>query len=393
MATVTERRNKNGVITSYTIRVFMYQDGNGKNHYETTSFKVKPEWKESSSRKKAEAFAATFERDIKTGAVSNENRTFDSYAEYVISLKEKTGICKIGTIDTYNYYREKLSPIIGHIKLKDLRPEHLNRLYMNFADGTITGRKLAPKTIQGYHGFISSVLEQAYKEGRVVNNVARRSDPPKVEKKPPESLEVDEVDKLFEDLKKEPIRWRTAVMLLIYTGLRRGELCGLKWDAINLADGSLSIRNNLLHRRKGFTLYEDTPKTPESTRVVMIPPDMIELLKEYKAWQDSEKERLGEYYQDGGWVFVSDNGKPMRPNSVTNYCGKLTKKYGKHIWSHLFRHTQASLLLANKTPVTSVSKRLGHSQVSTTLNIYAHALKNADEESIRVLEDLFHPQK
>lgn len=390
MPSLKEKRDKNGKLTAYYIRVYKGRDLDGNIIHESITFPVDPKWKESTARKKAEAYANTFERDLKKGLVSNENKTFEEYANYVINLKEANKLCKIGTLDTYRMHLRRLSKQIGFIKLKDLRPDHLNQLYMDYGSGKITENPLSPKTIQGIHGFISTVLEQAYKEGIVVNNVARRASPPRLQAKDPATLEIEDLNKLFDYLKNEPIHWRTAVLLQINTGLRRGELCGLKWDKVNLNTGEIEISNNLLHRRKGNQVYEDTPKTKMSNRIIRIPSDMVDCLKQYKAWQAEQRLRLGEYYNDQGWVFAQDNGNPILPNSLTNYFGKLSKKCGIHLWSHLLRHTQASILIANGVPVNSVSKRLGHSQTSTTMNIYAHALKNADEANVEILERVLY---
>jgi integrase len=386
MANLSERRDKNGKLISFAIRAYVGRSADGKIMFENTSFPVDSKWKESTARKKAEAYAATFERDIKKGVLSNENRTFEDYAQYVIRLKETTGTCKRTTLDNYRMILRKIAPIIGFVKLKELRPDHLNQLYIGLTDGKITGKKLQPKSIQNIHGFISAVLEQADRDGIVVRNVAHRAIPPKIPARDPETLEVSQLEILMDTLKAEPMRWRAAMLLLINTGMRRGELFGLKWDKIDLNTGTLEIANNLLRSRETHELYEDTPKTKASKRVLRLPSDMVSFLKQYKAWQNAERLRLGEYYQDHGWVFAKDNGDPMHPDSLTNYCVKLSKRLGFHVHPHLFRHTQASILIANGVPITAVSKRLGHSQTSTTMNIYAHALKNADEENVKVLE-------
>lgn len=386
MANIQERRDKDGKLISFAIRAYVGRSAEGKILFENTSFPVDSKWKESTARKRAEAYAATFERDIKKGVLSNENRTFEDYAQYVIRLKETTGTCKRTTLDNYRMILRKIAPIIGFVKLKELRPDHLNQLYIGLTDGKITGKKLQPKSIQNIHGFISAVLEQADRDGIVVRNVAHRAIPPKIPARDPETLEVSQLEILMDALKAEPMRWRAAMLLLINTGMRRGELFGLKWDKIDLNTGTLEIANNLLRSRETHELYEDTPKTKASKRVLRLPSDMVSFLKQYKAWQNAERLRLGEYYQDHGWVFAKDNGDPMHPDSLTNYCVKLSKRLGFHVHPHLFRHTQASILIANGVPITAVSKRLGHSQTSTTMNIYAHALKNADEENVKVLE-------
>ena len=107
MATITPRRNKDGILISYAIRAYVGRNADGKQLFENTTFPVDSKWKEVTARKKAEAFAATFERDIRNGVVSNENRTFEDYAEYVIRLKETTGTCKRTTLDNYRMIRSR----------------------------------------------------------------------------------------------------------------------------------------------------------------------------------------------------------------------------------------------------------------------------------------------
>lgn len=390
MAHIQERRNKEGKLISYKIMVCKGRDLNGKQLWETKSFPVDPKLKESTARKRAEAEAATFERDIKTGILSNENRTFDNYSEYVINLKESRHQCKTTTLDGYKMLRRKISPYIGYIKLKDLRPDHLNQLYSDYLSGKITGKPLAPKSLQNLHGFISSVLEQAFNEGLVVSNAAHRAMPPKIESRDPETLEPEQLHTLLDYMESEPMPWRAAILILINTGIRRGELFGLKWDKIDLQAGTIEISNNLLRSRETHELYEDTPKTKTSNRIIRITPELVSFLKQYKAWRAEERLRLGEYYQEKGFLLARDTGDPMNPDSLTNYCNKLSKRLGFHIHPHLFRHTQASILIAAGVPVTSVSKRLGHAQISTTMNVYAHALKNADEKNIEVLGSVLY---
>ena len=122
MANLSERRDKNGKLISFAIRAYVGRSADGKIMFENTSFPVDPKWKESTARKKAEAYAATFERDIKKGVLSNENRTFEDYAQYVIRLKETTGTCKRTTLDNYRMILRKIAPIIGFVKLKNCVP-------------------------------------------------------------------------------------------------------------------------------------------------------------------------------------------------------------------------------------------------------------------------------
>ena len=390
MASVLPRKNKDGVIVAYTIRAVVTNPNGSKTRKAVTFDDFEPQWKDSTKLKKAEAFAATWERDLKEGKISLDDRTFEDYAEYVINLKESGTKCKFTTLDNYKYLLRTVAPHIGKIKIKELKASTLNELYMRFQSGEITGKPMSSKSLKNINGFISTVLQTACREGIVATNAARLIEPIKVTHKDPSTLELDELHKLIDILKDEPIKWQAMLLMLINTGMRRGELCGLKWNKIDLNAGTVEISNNLLRSRETGELREDVPKTRSSIRVLRLPSDMIVYMRQYKAWQNEERLRLGEYFHDQGWVFAQDNGDPIHPESLSQYCGKLSKKSGIHVWAHLLRHTQASILIASGQPVNSVSKRLGHSQVSTTMNIYAHALKNADEGNVKVLENVLY---
>lgn len=116
----------------------------------------------------------------------------------------------------------------------------------------------------------------------------------------------------------------------------------------------------------------------------------MQLLRQYRVWQNEERLRLGEYYQYQGFVFTQENGRPMHPDSVTSWLSKFSKRHGlPHINPHAFRHTMASMLYFNGVDSVSISKRLGHAQVSTTADIYAHVMAEADQKNADILSDIF----
>ena len=142
--------------------------------------------------------------------------------------------------------------------------------------------------------------------------------------------------------------------------------------------------------RADVGVYMETPKTEKSKRFVVLPAETMQLLKQYKAWQASEKLRLGTYYEDRGLVFARDNGLPLHPDSVNGWLNKFSKRHGlPHIHPHAFRHTMASMLYFNGMDSVSISKRLGHAQTSTTANIYAHVIEAADQRNADILADIF----
>ena len=392
MASIQERRNKAGKLISHSVRVHRGRGADGKQLKPwTATFDVSPTWTEKRARKKAEAFAATFEKECKEGTTTDSRQKFAPYCDYVIDLKEQRGV-KHSTIVRYKELTRRIYPRIGHIKLKELRADHLNNLYTFLAqDGqnAKTGGRLSAKTILEHHRLISTVLEQAVKESLVPFNVASRATLPKAEHKEVNYFQPEQVAAIRDALEREPMKWKTLVHLLLITGARRGEVLGLKWDKVDFDGNRIYICNSVLYS-PDVGIYESTPKTERSRRYVTLPTETMRLLRQYRAWQGEERLRLGEYYQNQGFVFSQDNGKPMHPDSVTDWLKKFSKRHDlPHINPHAFRHTMASMLYFNGVDSVSISKRLGHAQVSTTANIYAHVMEEADKKSADILADVF----
>lgn len=170
---------------------------------------------------------------------------------------------------------------------------------------------------------------------------------------------------------------------------------------IRIDSGQIRWNNQILHKNievlpslgiviENAGLYEDTPKTATSDRWVSLPTETMQLLRQYRAWQNAERLRLGEYYHDQGFLFAQEDGKPMHPDSITSWLAKFSKRHGlPHINPHAFRHTMASLLYFNGVDSVSISKRLGHAQVSTTCDIYSHVIAEADQRNADILGDIF----
>lgn len=450
MADIHPRRNKKGELISFGIRVYHGYDRFGNRIKPScTTFKANPEWSEKKNRTECEKFANKFEEQCKMGFNLTHGITFSEYADYVIRLKESTGV-KHTTILSYRGLLKRINPGIGHLKITEIHPQQLNDLYrqlgkerlrreggkavakkdlreilnqmgITFADfaknakisvntlakavhGEIVAERIANsisremgvktetlfnieknkkplsnKTILEHHRFISVVFNQAEKEMLVQYNPAERATPPRVEQKEANYFESEDILKIRECLEKEPIKWRTAVHLLLITGARRGEILGLKWNKIEWDENQIHIDNNLLYCcDRG--IYEDSPKTKQSKRYIKLQQETMALLKKYKEWYDEQAQIWGSLWKNTGFVFVQEDGSPMDPSSLTNYCGTFSKKYGlPHINPHAFRHTMVSLLYYNGVDTITISKRLGHSKVSTTTDKYGHIMARADE--------------
>ena len=263
-----------------------------------------------------------------------------------------------------------------------------------------SGKGISTKYIKHIHSFIHAVLEQAVKEGCINRNIADQATPPKAKKHEAEFFEIEDILKIKAALDNEPFKYRLATYLLIDTGIRRGELIGIRWKSVDFNNYTIRIENNVTYtEEQGIVMT--TPKNDEC-RTVSIAPALITLLKEYKKYQrhqtaikfsyienDFERQKAIKEYNADGFLFIQDSGKVMSPNSINEWMLRLSKKLNMHIHPHKFRHSQASILYAAGTDIVTISKRLGHKQVSTTQDIYAHIMEKSDREASNKIEELF----
>lgn len=247
---------------------------------------------------------------------------------------------------------------------------------------------LSNKTVLEYHRLISTIMEQAEKEMLIPYNPAHRATPPKLIKKDPNYFQPETVGAIREALELEPLKWKTATHLLLLSGCRRGEILGLKWAKVNFKSCTIIIDNALLYSAD-IGIYEDTPKTKTSVRSIKLPAETMDLLAAWKREQTRQRIASGDIWTYTDFVFTKDNGQPMHPDSLTDWLGKFSRRHDlPHINPHAFRHTMASLLYFNGVDSVTISKRLGHSKVSTTSDIYAHVIKQADEQAADCLGDI-----
>ena len=393
MANITPRKNRDGEIISYQIRVFRGRnaDGTRLKDYMMT-WRPTPGMTKRQIAKELERQATLFEEACKQGQVSIEKPTFENYAAYFMELKKRTGT-KQKTLWAYQYVLKRINAEIGPIKIQDLRPEHLNRFYAKLAEPGQRqngGGGLSPKTILEHHRAISAILGQAVKEGFVPYNVAQRATPPKLPRKDVDTLEVEQIQAILHALESEPLKWQVCVQLLIATGARRGEIMGLRWENVDWAENKLYLCENRVYTPESGAI-STTLKTGEN-RYVSVSLSVMALLKRWRAEQAATFLKLG--ISPSGYVLTAENGRPMHPDSPTNWLPKFAKRHGlPPIHPHKFRHTQASLLIAQGVDILTVSKRLGHAKVSTTLDIYSHALAKSDEKASDTLDELLYKKK
>ncbi|MET0016231.1 tyrosine-type recombinase/integrase [Oscillibacter sp.] len=251
-------------------------------------------------------------------------------------------------------------------------------------------KRLSNKTMLEYHRLIKTILESAIDDGLIEKNIATKKIAPKARQKKPKPLEEDEVIAVLKAVEKEDIKWQALLYLAIDTGCRRGELLGLKWKYVNLKEHIINIQETLLALESG--LHEDTPKTETSKRYIKIAQKTVEILQKYRDEQDQAKAVMADRWENkSDYVFTQKDGKRMHPDSFNGWMNKFCNKNGfRHINPHLFRHTMASILIAKKADIATVSRRLGHSSPSVTLNLYTEEIKKADAIAADEVESLIN---
>jgi len=244
---------------------------------------------------------------------------------------------------TFESYRimvdHHIIPAVGHTRLKDLRPEHLQHLYN---EKLKTG--LSSRTVRYIHTVIHAALKQALKNQLVYRNVSEATELPADNKKEARALTAEEMDKFLNIL--EGNRLKAAFVTLLGSGLRRGELLALKWKNIDLKEGVIHVKENLTWLPKKGIVFQ-SPKTEKSKRSVPLPDNVLIELKKHKKAQAAEKLSAGEGYQDSGMVFCTEVGTPIIPRNFERKYKALLKKAGlTGIKLHSLRHTYATRLLA-----------------------------------------------
>lgn len=261
----------------------------------------------------------------------------------------------------------------------------------------LNGQALSGKTLLNYHRLISSILETAMKWQIIASNPCSRVSAPKAERKEARFLDEKQAQDILQALSQEALKYRALFTLLLYSGMRRGEICGLSWLDIDFQECIIDINKSSLYL-SGKGVFDDKTKNASSMRSIKIPGFVIDLLQEWRKEQLQEMFALGSAWKgsfDGkGKVFTGNEGKPLHPCTVTNWFEKFLKRHNlPEISVHSLRHTNATLMIASGVDLRTVSKRLGHAQMSTTANIYTHAIRSADERASQTIENILNTKK
>lgn len=373
---------------SWGIMVYLGSEGKRKKYYTETVHGSKEE----------------AERRLTTVLKELDDQTFVppakmTYGEFL--TKWLTDYAKISLRQTsYEMYetliRVHIMPALGMIPLKKLTPMGIQSFLTAKALGKRADKKkgrLAPSTVKHIHDIIKISLNSAVKWGLLARNPALMADPPKVEKRRLEVWDAEQASVFWDAAKTD--RYFAAYLLAITTGMRRGEVLGLRWSDLDLDRAVLRVNQQVIHTRKGMVVQEQ-PKTPESRRLLALSTQTVEALLdrkvaaaiERKKWDAMPKRETDRAYENNGLVFSSLDGRPLDARAFTRHFETLAAKAGlPKIRFHDLRHTNATLMIGEGVNLKIISERLGHSAIDITADKYGHVLKEFDRKVANKVED------
>ncbi len=359
------------------------------------------------TKKEAEIELAKFVADVQNGMVI-EGKSL-KFSEFTEIWKRDYGSKELAP-STYKRYcrmlETRLLPYFGHFYVNKIKPTDIMQFYDLLSKDTQLIRKkdnggnktlkpLSGKTILEHHRLLRAMLHKAVYWQVIVSNPAERVQPPKAKKPKRKYYDDDQCKILLENLEQldeEQIKYKTAIILTVFTGVRLGELMGLEWNDIDFRNGIVSI-NRSSQYLADTGVFTKVPKTESSIREVAIPDFVISLLEEYKLWYEEQKSLCGELWNNSNRLFVQEDGKPMHPSTISKWFVKFIGQIGLPVINfHGLRHTNATLLIAQNVDVAVVAARLGHAQITTTLNFYVHPIIAHNKKASYVLENLLLPK-
>ncbi len=276
--------------------------------------------------------------------------------------------------------RRHLTPAIGATMLTRLRPLHIQEAYARIA-----AKGLAPRTVLHCHRVLKEALGHALKWQLLSRNPADAVDPPRASRYEVPVMPLEDLKRLLAIADETP--YGVLVNLAVMTGLRSGELLGLRWRDVDLEAGVLRVRQiSQWLPKEGFSFRQ--PKTYRSTRPVSLGPASVESLKQHRVAQLQDRLVAGSAYQDNDLVFASPVGRPVHPSTLRQGWLKILAGAGLKLRFHDLRHVHASLMLQSGVHPKIVSERLGHSTVGVTLDLYSHVAPTLQAEAAGRLEEL-----
>lgn len=393
MANIKMRHKKDGSRV-FEIRVMIDGENFRCTYPDKKSTPIPEGWSDKKAWSEAVKESVLFENNCKQRLVSNDRRTLTEYMHFVIDLKEQTKALSPTTIDGYRIFAQRIDASkLGKKKVRDISVKDLNIFYSELSKtpNLKTGEPLSANTILHYHKLISSVLKQACLDEIITHNPAQNATLPKVIHKEAVHFKPEEIHAIINALQDESKRCRAVIITCIGTGLRRGEIAGLKWSDIDFTNRTIKVHHAVIWNKKNKELQIKSTKTYRE-RIITVEQPVLDALSE---WKQEQTALFGVLPLDAFCFAYMNPQIPVHPDSINTLIARFKKRNGINLDgnTHAFRHTQASVVMQSGD-IMQAKNRLGHSRASTTYDIYGHMMPQTDiEASKRIGEVLFRQGK
>ena len=364
MATVNKRGN------TYQIIVSLGLDVNGKKIRKTTTYKPPENTTPKKAEKLAHEFAIEFERKCKGMTSLKENMRFCDMAEWFIENYAKNELKEITAYNYESQIKNHLLPELGNIKLKDFTPAKITAFFKT--------RKYSPATCRKVYVILQSIFARAVEQGFIKETpctkavILPKAKQPKEKKPFLNEHQAKDLLKMVED----NTQFNRIIKVLLYTGMRSGECLGLRWQDIDFENRTIHIENTLTD--VGGKHWLQPPKTKTSNRYIALSDALADIFREQKKYNDEKIAKLGKDYSYPEMVFTTDKGNYVDRSGLNTQFRRFVKDTDfDFITLHSLRHCNATLLINSGIDLKIVSELLGHSDVSTTANVYADVLDSA----------------
>lgn len=368
--------------------VLSYKDmfGNRKTKWISTGLPVK------GNKKRAEAFLAEVKRTFEAPKPAekygiSKHMLYVDFLDKVYMPATKNNV-ELSTYSSYEYMVKNIKEYFKPkaIRLCDIQAVDIQDFYTNLS------KKVSASTVRHYHSVIHASLKMAYELDLIPSNPSDKTKKPGAKQFIPSYYSAEEMNKLFEATKDDDIG--LLIRMTAFYGLRKSEVLGLKWSAINFSGDTITINHTVtrtLVDGKNVIVKKDRTKRKASHRTLPLDKNIKEELLKLKAKQKEQKKLCKSSYSKEyeEYIFVDSLGNLFNPNYVSNHFKTLLKRYGlKQVRFHDLRHSAASLLLAAGIPMKQIQEWLGHSDYSTTANIYAHLESESKKEAANAMSKI-----
>lgn len=334
------------------------------------------------SRKEADLALSRHNVTMEDGtAVAPRVMTLKEWLEYWLNNMYAQRSAETSVYAYRNMIDRHIVPALGNLKLQRLKPMHVQKYYSTLMDE----KELSPNTVIKHHDLLNTALKAAVKQEYLVRNPLDGVERPKKIQHQANIYTPEQLQKLFQLIKGD--RLETAVKLGSYLGLRREEISGLKWEDIDFETRTLCICRAMT--QVGSKIVVKDTKTNASQRKLYIPDGLLLALRKELKRQAENKKNFGEAWQESGFVIVWEDGRPYRPNYISELFTKFLKDNGlPKIVLHELRHTFASISNEAGVQEFNIGKAMGHANVGTTKKIYTHLFDDKHTVAVDAVANL-----